>query len=79
MRDHGPFPQQSSTLDLRLGPFQTNKAAWEDVSERFEEALRATSVQGSSNSLSTHQARGQLLGMCAPGPTAESVNYEYII
>lgn len=62
MADLYCFPNISSSVNLRAEQFQLNKAAWAGILENFEEALRTTTVEGSSKSLSNHQSRGQLLG-----------------
>jgi hypothetical protein len=64
MANPSAFPCITSSLDLRAKQYQANREAWAPVLERFEDALRATTVEGNPKSLSNHQARGQLLGGC---------------
>jgi len=55
------FPVVSSSLDLRGEQFKSNKAAWSPVLQKFEYALKSTTVEGNERSLNSHQTRGQLL------------------
>ncbi|KAL4985894.1 ClpP/crotonase-like domain-containing protein [Aspergillus falconensis] len=57
----GCFPA-IATESVFPGP---NKADWEDILARFEEALKRVSAEGNEVSLNRHQSRGQLLP--APG------------
>ncbi|KAL5046722.1 carboxyl transferase domain-containing protein [Aspergillus fruticulosus] len=53
----GCFPA-IATESVFPGP---NKADWEDILARFEEALKRVSAEGNEVSLNRHQSRGQLL------------------
>ena len=61
MATESTFPVLRSRLDLRAKHLQQNKADWDDILNRFEDALKRVSAQGNEVSLNRHQSRGQLL------------------
>ncbi|KAL4807217.1 carboxyl transferase domain-containing protein [Aspergillus unguis] len=61
MATESVFPVLRSRLDLRAKHLQQNKADWDAILARFEEALKRVSAEGNDVSLNRHQSRGQLL------------------
>ena len=59
-RSHA-LPVVEATIDLQQQPFQANREAWRPVMAEFEKNLKATVAEGSAQSMSRHQSRGQLL------------------
>lgn len=57
------YPIISANLDLRGEQFLANKASWDAILDKFEDALRKVAVEGNEVSLRRHQSRGQLLRM----------------
>ena len=71
------FPALTSSLDLRGEQFRTNKAAWTPVLKRFQDALKATAVEGNERSLEKHRKRGQLLRWSWPSTDARKLSTNY--
>jgi acetyl-CoA carboxylase carboxyltransferase component len=67
------FPFQASNLNLRGEQFKANKDAWSPLIERFEDALKSTTVEGNTKALQTHQNRGQILRR----PTSATTETKY--
>lgn len=61
MTTESVFPVVRSRLDLRAKHLQQNRADWDNILNRFEEALKRVSAEGNEVSLKRHQSRGQLL------------------
>lgn len=55
------YPSISANLDLRGEQYQSNKAGWIPILDKFEDALKQVSFEGNDASLLRHQQRGQLL------------------
>lgn len=62
MADLNVFPHFPSVLDLRAKEFQANRAGWDLVLNKFQEALKVCAGEGAARALQSHQTRGQLLG-----------------
>lgn len=61
MTTESVYPVLRSRLDLRAKHLQQNRADWDNILTRFEEALKRVSAEGNEVSLNRHQSRGQLL------------------
>lgn len=61
MTTESVFPVVRARLDLRAKHLQQNRADWDNILNRFEEALKRVSAEGNEVSLKRHQSRGQLL------------------
>ncbi|CAI7677517.1 unnamed protein product [Penicillium manginii] len=60
------YPSISANLDLRGEQYQSNKAGWIPILDKFEDALKQVSFEGNDASLLRHQQRGQLLHQDSP-------------
>jgi len=61
MASESSYPIISANVDLRGEQFLANKASWDPILDKFEDALQKVAVEGNDVSLRRHQSRGQLL------------------
>ena len=62
MVDAVGYPVGAANLDLKQSIFEGNRKAWDDVLQKYKDALQQVSSEGDATSQRRHQGRGQLLG-----------------
>lgn len=68
MLKSGAYPVTTAKLDLKQPLFANNRSSWDQVLEKFNEALESVSSEGELATQARHQSRNQLLGKC-PTPS----------
>ncbi|KAJ5235730.1 uncharacterized protein N7469_004898 [Penicillium citrinum] len=61
MASESSYPIINTNVDLRGEQFLANRASWDPILDKFEDALQKVAVEGNESSLRRHQSRGQLL------------------
>lgn len=62
MAGFGAYPVGVAKLDLRQSIFMDTRKSWNEVLDKFNDALESVSSEGEAASQQRHQSRGQLLG-----------------
>lgn len=62
MLESGAYPVTAAKLDLKQALFANNRSSWDQVLEKFNEALESVSSEGELAYQERHQSRNQLLG-----------------